>query len=234
VKRAVQLGMATILFASTALAFHVVPAQAIACTPNQTVLFATQGSDTYDKGTSDNNFCVDMLGGYDTFFGAENTGPHPDTVWGGNGDDFVTLGPGADQADLGANEDYVLGEAGDDEIHMGSNSSTNGDQGLGGQDNDTMYGDGGEDDLTGQSGNDTIQGGDDCDQVWGENGDDNLYANNGCTNGDVDAIFDGNGSDTIHGGPTAWWYPCADNTPDDASGFTGHTAAASTAWCFHP
>ncbi len=61
---------------------------------------------------------------------------------------------------------------------------------------DTLNGDAGADRLYGGDGNDTLNGGADNDTVNGDNGDDQLYGNEG-----TDSLTGGNGNDQLDGGP---------------------------------
>jgi Ca2+-binding RTX toxin-like protein len=109
-------------------------------------------------------------------------------VYGGDGDDQIDNGPGAESEGFA---DLLYGEGGNDTIYAGG-----GDDLIdGGIDDDWLYG---------ESGNDTIEGGDGFDHIWGGDGDDTIIGGSG---GDVlygeagdDSITGGSGADTIEGG----------------------------------
>ncbi|WP_281173396.1 calcium-binding protein [Xenophilus azovorans] len=65
----------------------------------------------------------------------------------------------------------------------------------GGLGNDTIYGYGGDDTLDGGEGNDTLRGGDGLDLLLGGEGDDTLYGENG-----NDTLLGGSGVDNLYGG----------------------------------
>ncbi|MEM9061115.1 MAG: Hint domain-containing protein [Pseudomonadota bacterium] len=117
-------------------------------------------------------------GSSDTLYGESGN----DTLAGGLGDDSLYGGSGDDSAFGGDGNDDVQGGLGDDLLYGGDGNDT---VGAGGdnQGADIMYGGSGADDVRGGTGNDTIYGGD---------GDDYLRGS-----GDDDAVYGGNGSDTI-------------------------------------
>ena len=87
-----------------------------------------------------------------------------------------------------------LGVAGSDDdniIHGGDNDDTI--DGNGG--NDTLYGGDGHDKLYGNAGDDTIYGGDGKDAIFGSAGDDIIHGGDG-----NDSLIGGVGADTIYGG----------------------------------
>jgi Ca2+-binding RTX toxin-like protein len=105
-----------------------------------------------------------------------STGGGADVVNGGAGSDRILTGAGNDTASGGDGSDFVYGGGGDDEI--------NGNAG-----NDFLFGDGGADLINGGLGNDYIVGGSGADKMNGDEGNDRFYA------------VDGSPNDVINGGP---------------------------------
>lgn len=98
-----------------------------------------------------------------------------DTVYGGDGDDYIDDEYGVIYDNY---DDYVDGGAGNDTIYTGGGDDTI----LGGSGNDTLHG---------EDGNDTIYGGTGSDTIYAGAGDDTIYAGSG------DTIYGGDGNDTI-------------------------------------
>lgn len=93
--------------------------------------------------------------------------PHPDTVFGTEGDDPLLEGTEADNILYGgAGSDSIYGKGGDDLL-------------FGGQGNDTLHGDDGNDVLHGGQGDDTLYGGAGNDVLYGGAGSDTLYGGEG-------------------------------------------------------
>jgi len=115
-------------------------------------------------------------------------GSHSDItlrLYGGEGDDTITVGSNVNGSDR------IYGEDGNDTIRGGMDA----DYIWGGADNDTIYGEDGIDKLYGDEGDDTIRGGNDRDFLYGGLGEDFI---NGDTGNDV--IWGGADNDTLHGG----------------------------------
>jgi Ca2+-binding RTX toxin-like protein len=98
-----------------------------------------------------------------------------DTIFAGNGNDFVRAGGGNDYVDGGAGNDYLTGGAGVDTIYGGEGddaisgevgSNTLSEQATGG--GDAIYGGAGNDLIYGAWGNDTIDGGEGDDIIHGD------------------------------------------------------------------
>lgn len=119
------------------------------------------------------------------------------TVFGSDGDDYITVGDKATQVYAGAGNDVIIGGnvgsildggAGDDLIIGGAGD----DYLAGGEGNDTLLGDAGNDILYGGAGNDYLDGGEGDDLLFGGEGDDTLVWSAG------DDILNGNeGNDTL-------------------------------------
>jgi len=159
-----------------------------------------------------------------------------DTLMGRAGDDFLTGGSGADFLDGGSGQDTVSYQTSAEGVHidLGAGIAEGGDadgdvltdvEGIFGtshndlligdeQDNnidgyfgyDTIYGNGGDDTLTGITayggdGNDTLSGSEygqpDRDYLYGDGGDDTILGNEG-----GDRLYGGEGSDTVLAGYT--------------------------------
>jgi Ca2+-binding RTX toxin-like protein len=154
------------------------------------------GDDVLVGGAGNDTLLGDA--GRDTLLG----GTGDDKIEGGDGNDVLNGGDGNDTIDGGNGNDTIVGGAGNDRIYGGGgNDSITGGAGntlvRGGDGNDTivaeynslsaeLYGDNGNDFITGTDGNDTLNGG---------NGDDTL--NGGQFN---DVILGGNGNDILTGG----------------------------------
>jgi Ca2+-binding RTX toxin-like protein len=113
-------------------------------------------------------------------------------VFGGNGRDRISGGPGSETLIGGAGGDFLNGNDGDDNL-----------RGAGG--NDKLYGGEGADFIRGDDGNDALDGGMRADTLRGGEGDDLLIGgrNNDKLYGDRDNdTLDGNqGRDILYGGP---------------------------------
>lgn len=129
----------------------------------------------------------------------------------GEGDDAITGGSAYDFIDAGAGNDtiiayggFVTGGSGDDVISSGGNSLliVYGDEG-----NDQITGSSVDDKLDGGSGDDWVIGGDGADLIHGRAGNDNLSGNEGddklVGSQGNDFIDGGSGNDEIYGGDGA-------------------------------
>jgi Ca2+-binding RTX toxin-like protein len=136
-------------------------------------------------GSSDANNVVstDTLTNIETVFGSS----FEDTIVGDGNDNSLK---GASLSDFPDEADTIQGGGGDDDIFgEAGNDVLSGDDGndsiLGGSDDDTITGDSGNDTLHGDDGNDTLDGGADDDTVTGNSGDDTFV------------LAKGDGTDTI-------------------------------------
>lgn len=134
----------------------------------------SKGSDTFVFGdktdiliSGNANDWVDLGDG---FFNFARTEGGDDTVFGGAGMDFTSLGPGDDR--------FFAGD-GSDHSYLGSG-------------NDVAYGGAGDEWLGGEKGNDILYGGDGNDWLVGAEGDDVLYAGAG-----EDLLEGGDGNDRL-------------------------------------
>jgi hypothetical protein len=147
--------------------------------------------------TATGGAAVDMGAGDDSvnlFVGATVVGK----ILLGAGNDLVTStsasgfeidgGEGDDQIYLGAGADFVLGGAGDDIIYTGAGD----DEIDGGDGDDRLFGEAGDDTIRGGAGNDFIDGGAGDDIIFGGAGDDTIRASAG-----RDTIDGGDGFDTL-------------------------------------
>ncbi len=153
------------------------------------------------------------LGG-DDFIAISHALSLPTVLDGGNGDDAIIGGRGADKLIGGDGNDLLFGRNGDDTMLGGMGHDL-----LKGNDgDDCLDGGDGNDAIAGGSGQDTLTGGDGRDAIWGQNSNDIIYGNYGNDwlsggNGDDliyggegdDAIWGGNGDDTIFGGDGNDW-----------------------------
>ena len=142
---------------------------------HNTVMY-TNGSWHDWPATSSHNYIIEWEGG---LFSDDNA---TDTIFGGDGDDWL-YGYGGD--------DSLEGDAGNDFL-------------FGGNGNDTLFGQGGSDYLSGGAGDDILNGANSPDALYGGAGDDTLDGGNGDDTlygeEDDDTINGGNGDDFIVGG----------------------------------
>lgn len=116
--------------------------------------------------------------------GASRSAPFalPATIDGGDGNDCISTGSGADSINGGAGDDKVFAAAGNDSVNGGD-----GDDDLsGGDGDDLLNGDAGDDKLVGGAGTDNLNGGAD---------DDLLIAKDGATTDIIDGGADSAGAD---------------------------------------
>jgi Ca2+-binding RTX toxin-like protein len=99
-----------------------------------------------------------------------------------DGHDVMYGGPGDDSMTLGGGHDYAYGGAANDSISLG----TGDDRGYGGEGHDTITGSGGNDVLSGGEGNDSVSGDVGIDLVIGGGGNDGVNGGDG-----NDLLFDG-------------------------------------------
>jgi Ca2+-binding RTX toxin-like protein len=163
------------------------------------------GDDVLVGGAGNDTLIGDA--GRDTLIG----GTGDDQIEGGDGNDSIDGGDGNDRIDGGNGNDTIAGGAGNDSIYGGNgNDSITGGAGntlvRGGDGNDTiggafnslsgeLYGDNGNDLITGTDGNDTLNGGNGNDTLNGGQGNDILLGGNGS-----DILTGGAGDDTLTGG----------------------------------
>ncbi len=109
---------------------------------------------------------------------------------GGEYNDTVNAGGGADKIDAGNGSNYVDGGLGDDTIVAGKDNDTL----LGGAGNDSIVGGDGRNNIQGGAGNDTLVGGSNADSISGGVGNDSLWGGDG-----NDTLLGGDGMDTLTG-----------------------------------
>jgi serralysin len=142
-----------------------------------------------------------------------------DTLIGNDADNVLTGGPGADLLDGGAGLDtasYRTAAAG--VVASLANPANNTGDALGdsyvsienlegGDFDDTLVGDAGDNVISGGGGNDTLAGGDGDDRLFGGDGNDTLYGGAGndrlSGNGGADVLYGGPGNDVLAGGDGA-------------------------------
>jgi VCBS repeat-containing protein len=106
-------------------------------------------------------------------------------VFGGDGDDLITVGEGVTLPAV------LAGEAGNDTLVGGAGNDTL----LGGAGNDSLRATTGDDYLDGGTGNDTVRAGAGNDLLYGGDGDDSMMAHTG-----NDTLHGGAGNDTLRAG----------------------------------
>jgi Ca2+-binding RTX toxin-like protein len=189
----------------------------------------TAEDDTHG-GTAANDY-IEGLGGDDMLYdGPASASLVVDQIFGGIGDDVISVHGGADTIDGGSDQDlliidYELSSAAlllnIDEVSGNSISASNGlsitsieqfDFQLGsgndtvsaGAGDDRFYGNGGNDVFFGRLGSDTAHGGVGEDHFFGGSGGDSLHgeANDDLLHGDSgnDGLYGGAGNDELHGG----------------------------------
>ncbi len=122
-----------------------------------------------------------------------------DQIIGGGGAEFLFGGAGSDFIIGGGDRDEIMGGAGDDILYgddFGYNRTNASDSMWGEAGDDILHGGKGVDFLAGGEGDDLIYGGIDDDELTGEEGNDFLYGEEG-----EDDIDGREGDDTIDGGP---------------------------------
>ncbi len=146
-------------------------------------LYGGNGNDTLDGGSGS-----DLLGG----------GNGDDTLIGGAGLDILGGENGNDTLDAGDGDDFLDGGTGNDIMTAGPGA----DKMYGENGNDTLDGGDGNDLIIGANGNDILIGGLGADKLYGENGNDQFHASqaNSCaSDGAVDIVDGGSGTDTAKG-----------------------------------
>jgi Ca2+-binding RTX toxin-like protein len=161
------------------------------------------GDDSLDGGSGDD--LIYGEGGNDSIWG----GTGADQLYGGSGNDTIRLGSDAvaDLAYGGDGDDVIITEhtstsVADTVYGDGGNDSVTGGAGI-----ELVYGGTGDDTLNGGAGNDTLHGDDGADSLDGGDNNDSLFGGSG-----TDALIGGAGNDTLFGG--------ADN--DTLTGGTGN------------
>ena len=177
-----------------------------------------RGHDTLDGGQGadliDGDRGQDLIhgrGGNDTLYGSGGR----DTLNGGNGDDYLNGGAGADRLNGGTGQDVVdfglstraalVDLADGTALHRGTTDTLISiEHAQGGLANDTLFGDGGFNNLLGGAGNDQINGRGGSDWLGGEDGNDILRGGDGddSLNGGAgnDILRGGDGDDSLNGG----------------------------------
>ncbi|MDG2224390.1 MAG: PKD domain-containing protein [Rubripirellula sp.] len=156
------------------------------------------GGDGDDRivGHGEGNESLDGGSGNDTIIGSTAVDGAADSIFGGYGDDYISVGMAGDSVDGGDGNDLIFGGLGDESI-------------VGGLGDDTISaGAAGKDTIFGGPGNDVIQsvGGSGAGTVDGGEGDDSITLGSGGEqsvrggNGD-DTIASGGTGDSIFGGP---------------------------------
>ncbi|MGK9171559.1 hypothetical protein KXR53_35080 [Inquilinus limosus] len=174
---------------------------------------------------------VEGFSGDDRLYdGPTSAAPTADQIFGGPGDDTITVSGGADTVDGGGNRDRLIinyeasPAAFSLSISEATGSSLSSSNGLsitnievfefflgsgddtvdGGAGDDRFHGNGGDDTLIGWSGDDIAYGGNGGDRIYGGTGQDNLHggADNDLLQGDggSDTLLGDAGDDALHGG----------------------------------
>jgi len=167
-------------------------AAVINCVP-LTPCVGTNNNDNIN-GTNQND---DMkgLGGKDKMFGNDNAAGTLDYMFGGDGNDDINGGHGANFIEGDAGNDRIAGGDGGDTISGGNGSDII----DGGPDVDGLLGAWGKDTLIGGTEDDMLQGSQDNDNLDGGGGNDILLGDGGWAGNTVDrSDF---GADIIKGGP---------------------------------
>jgi Ca2+-binding RTX toxin-like protein len=161
----------------------------------------------FDGLGSDDRFTLGDVGGRVipvVAYGGEGN----DTITGGNGADYLFGEGGNDKISGGYGYDWLLGGTGDDELRGDGGR----DNLFGGDGNDSMFGGHpdfllfttyviDEDDfLYGGNGNDVINGEVGSDVIYGEAGDDVLIGGDGFSSSEVNWVYGGEGNDFLYGG----------------------------------
>ena len=155
-------------------------------------MFGASGNDRLDGESGDD--ILDGGTGDDVLIG----GLGSDALSGGNGDDLLIGGTllsnvsdaSADDLDGGSGDDLLIGD------NFGFGVGIGGPDTLrGGSGNDAIYGQYGDDDMSGGAGDDYLSGGDGNDRLAGDAGNDTLNGDAG-----ADHIEGGAGNDVAHGG----------------------------------
>jgi len=126
--------------------------------------------------------------------GPNNNAPDnssPDSMFGGDGSDWVSW----QLENLNVTVDLAAktGRHGGDLIVLSSIEHV-----AGSRQNDSLYGDAGDNSMRGLSGNDSIYGGAGGDALYGDDNNDSLYGGSG-----ADRMFGGNATDSVYGGSGA-------------------------------
>ncbi|MBE9039709.1 hypothetical protein IQ235_02725 [Oscillatoriales cyanobacterium LEGE 11467] len=181
-------------------------------------LMGEDGEDTL-KGGSGNDF-LDGGNGKDSLYGRDGD----DMISGGDNDDFISSSTGNDIASGDLGEDWVFGSFGSDILAGGGNADyvsggddddvILGDSSIRGADeiifalpdeeaNDTLRGGNGDDAILGEWGDDSIQGNDGNDSLLGGPGDDAIDGGEGddLIKGNLgnDSLLGSSGNDSIYG-----------------------------------
>ncbi len=143
----------------------------------------------------------------------------PVYAYGGEGNDTITTGSGADylfgnagndKLSGGFGADYLSGQAGDDELRGDDGRDTL----FGGEGNDSLFGGypsfllystfvvDENDELHGGNGNDVINGELGSDLIYGDVGDDILIGGDTILGTEVDRVYGGEGNDVLYGSAT--------------------------------
>ena len=152
-------------------------------TGNDTITSANSGS-YYGEAGNDVLVAKTILGATILLDGGEGDdkltgGDGANTLNGGAGNDIIAIGKGTTTVNGGTGNDSVKGGALNDSISGGDGS-------------DTVTGGAGDDVITGDAGNDNLSGGDGDDRLFGDIGNDIILAGGG-----LDKLSGGVGNDTI-------------------------------------
>ena len=168
------------------------------------LLYGQDGNDFIYGGSGDD--LISGGQGNDRVFGLSGN----DEVFGGHGNDFVAGNAGLDALFGDAGDDVLRGGSDSDKLYGGDGSDLlmadgGNDISYGGEgrdyifdlagDENTLFGDAGNDVLRGGNGDDQIHGGDGNDRLFGGDGDDSLFGD-----ANVDLLNGGNGRDGLFGG----------------------------------
>ncbi|ELP68937.1 calcium-binding protein [Streptomyces turgidiscabies] len=168
-------------------------------------------SDDYDVDLGDGNDTVTIAANssaYATIYGGKGndvlTGTSSEVLYGQDGNDRLVGGGGIWGAGAygGAGNDVFTGcsvachgGAGNDTLTGSTDPDGNENSLFGDDGNDVLHGQAGANFLYGGKGNDRLYGGNDNDRLYGEQGNDTLYGEKG-----NDTLYGNSGNDVLHGG----------------------------------
>ncbi|MDF1840569.1 MAG: PKD domain-containing protein [Rubripirellula sp.] len=161
------------------------------------------GGDGDDRivGNSEGNESLDGGSGNDTIIGSTAVDGAADSIFGGYGDDYISVGMAGDSVDGGDGNDSIFGGLGSESIVGGLGDDT---ISAGADGKDTIFGGPGNDIIqaVGGAGAGTVDGGEGDDSITlGSGGEQSVTGGNGddtiASGGSKDSIFGGPGNDSI-------------------------------------